>query len=69
MHTATATGSDRIRHMIAADVAAYRGWCAAGPPITVHPDGGQPVPPPGPEASDEEVEAYITGLCRHNPNM
>lgn len=34
-----------------------------------HTEPGVPIPPPGPDATDEDVEAYITGLCRRNPNM
>ena len=30
---------------------------------------GIPIPPPGPDASDEDVEAFIEGLCKNNPYM
>ena len=30
---------------------------------------GIPIPPPGPDASDEDVEAFVQGLCKRNPYM
>ena len=30
---------------------------------------GVPIPPPGPNASGEDVEAFVQGLCKRNPYM
>jgi hypothetical protein len=48
-----------------------RALCPTEPVLVIagHTEPGVPIPPPGPDATDEDVEAYITGLCRANPNM
>jgi hypothetical protein len=48
----------------------YRGSAAPTEPVVVieaQQEPGIPIPPPGPDAGDEDVEAFIQGLCKRNP--